>query len=58
MFKNRKVILFSLIIIGLIIVSSNVAFAQNDNETDIAFYDDPSTPIDVIEEDNIEGNFQ
>ena len=54
MFKNRKVILFSLIIIGLILVSSNVAFAQNDNETDIAFYDDPSTPIDVIEEDNID----
>ena len=51
MFKNHKKILFLLIIIGLIFVSSNVAFAQGDNETDIAIEDNQLAPI--TEEDSI-----
>jgi cobaltochelatase CobN len=52
MFKNHKKILFLLIIIGLIFVSSNVAFAQGDNETDIAIEDNQLAPI--TEEDSID----
>ena len=53
MFKNREKILLLFIIMGLILISSNTAFAQSIDGSDISIDDNQLVPIDNIINDDI-----